>query len=534
MLKFSFITLLILVFTTCKEVQNNSGVSVKTNVKDRTAFIQKLENEFLGRVGYLEPKKPHVITSRNFKTYNNLSEERVIELELRTIFKNNKTTSQFGLAQDIGFSKAMKSFVAYQYDENEQMQYKLINYTTNYDFIDAIDVSCYDLTKKMNQTETYVFGNRLFVHNKDTNKAVEYLLKMDGTFVMKEEPVKFNYLVLKEFKYLDLYLGQFNKRVVKAKNGLIIRDSLGNKIGKYNYLDIISVLSYSEEKMKIVDNGKTINGTKTEVIINPKLLKQEQNFYIDNTNKGYVFSGFLFDDIEDDENEVYDYQGLSTSTQDYMLFSLKELFTIEQVKLNNELSGVVKTAKLKDVTKQYKVDKTITLTSENGTQVKFKDTTYHSEYEPTKSYSVNEDVNFKNTFIVSSSMLFDYQRFYFIDKRNGNELDTYFGGYPHVSPNNNIVISVDYDAECPNQRSLFIDKIVNGKIIKVLSIHLDTEKLTELDFVKSTDQNEIYWLSNTSFIMKFWGATTCYDDSDNYFYYKFKIKDNLLNILDIN
>ena len=49
-----------------------------------------------------------------------------------------------------------------------------------------------------------------------------------------------NFKALKEYKHVDEFLANYNRRVVKAKNGLIIRDSLGAKIGKYNFLESVS------------------------------------------------------------------------------------------------------------------------------------------------------------------------------------------------------------------------------------------------------------------------------------------------------
>jgi len=79
-----------------------------------------------------------------------------------------------------------------------------------------------------------------------------------------------------------------------------------------------------------------------------------------------------------------------------------------------------------------------------------------------------------------------------------------------------------------------IDKITNNKIIKGVEIYYNLEDNNEyIDLEKTTDTNEIYWLSNTEFIIKFWGATECYSDSENYFYYKYKIKQPLLDLLEV-
>ena len=84
------------------------------------------------------------------------------------------------------------------------------------------------------------------------------------------------------------------------------------------------------------------------------------------------------------------------------------------------------------------------------------------------------------------------------------------------------------------QCNVIIDKITNNKIIKSVEIYYNLEDNNEyIDLEKTTDINEIYWLSNTEFIIKFWGATECYSDSESYFYYKYKIKQPLLDVLEV-
>lgn len=522
-----FIIFIAIIFS-CKE--SNHVVSEASNT-ERTEFIKTLKKDFLGRVGIMTYTKPYLISNRIFKTYNNLDSIQARELSMTSIFKNSKSTSKFGLERQIGLKKDINTFVAYQFDENEQMIYKLVNYTKNYDVIDAINVSYFDLTTKMNATETYMYSDTLYVDNKIKGLESVYVFQNDGTFNQIENPEPFNYKPLKQYNHLEVYLEQFEKRVVKAKNGLLIRDASGIEIGKFNYLETISVLDYSEEVKSVSDDGQIIKGRIVKVIKNPRALNKEANFYINSSNIGYVFEGFLFHNPTTDI-ETYKYAGL-TVNKDYLVqISLEELFDVKPIKLKNYLNKVIKTPVINNVTKLYKKDRLVTLTAENENVVTYKDTTYQSEYEPTKTFSVFEDSNFKNNFIVGSTMLFSYQEFRFIDKKTGAKNDYYYGGYPYVSPNGNMVISVDYDGECPNQRTLFIDSIKDGKIIKKVEIFYNLDENSEIDFVNTTNQTEIFWLSDKSFILKFWGATGCYDDTDNYFYYKYELKDELLDLLE--
>jgi len=526
---FYFIFLIALVFS-CKQ---SIPVVSEANKTDRTEFIKTLEKDFLGRVGIMTYTKPYLISNRIFKTYNNLDSIQAKELSMTSIFKNHKPTSKFGLERQIGLKKDINTFVAYQFDENEQMIYKLVNYNKNYDVIDAIEVSYFDLSTKMNATETYMYNDTLYVDNKIKGLENVYIFQEDGTFKKVENPTPFNYKPLKSYNHKDEYLAQFEKRVVQAKNGLIIRDSLGEKIGKFNYLETVSVLEYSKDIKTVIDEGKTIKGRTVKVILDLKALKKDANFHLNTSNIGYVFEGFLFNNPTT-EIEAYKYAGITVNKNYIVQVSLVELFDVKPVKLNNYLNKVVKKPEIKNVTKRYKINDLVTLTSKNNNTVTFKDTTYQSEFEPRKTFSVFEDSNFKNQFVVGSTMLFSYQEFRFLDKTTGENLDHFYGGYPHVSPKGDIVISVYYDDECPNQRTLFIDKIKDGKIIKKVEIFYALDSKSDINFIETTNRNELLWLSNTEFIIKFWGATECYDNSNNYFYYKYKIKDNLLDILGYN
>ena len=526
---YCYILIFILFFSCKNATQENKNTTQNPDIN-----IEKFQKEFnrdiLASVGILQTNKPYLISSRQFRATTVLSKERAETLQLVDVFKTKDSLTKLGLSHQIDISKNFKSFVIYEHKENEYVNYKLINYTNDFKFIDAIDVSYFNLTKDLNTTETYVFNNKLFVYNKDNKKAIAYNLDENGTFTKQNPQANFNFLELKDYKYKEAFTANFQQRVVKAKNGLLIRDSLGNKIGKLNYLETISVLNYSEANIKVSDQGKTIISRKAKIIISANSLKQEQNFYIEKSNIGYVFDGFLFDN-SNNKDEAYRYAGLTLNKTSLAPFNLKELFDVKQVKLNKYINSVIKTPNIQDVTKRYKNDKLVTLKAKNDNLITFKDTTYNSEYSPTKLFSVSEDSNFKDRFVVGSSMIFSYQEYRFVSKKNAKILDTYTGGYPHVSPNKDYVISIDYDAECPNQRTLFIDKIIDNKIIKTAEIYYHLENYEHLNFVKNTNKHEVFWLSNTEFIIKFWGAEECYSDSDVYFYYKYKIKPHFLEIL---
>ena len=74
---------------------------------------------------------------------------------------------------------------------------------------------------------------------------------------------------------------------------------------------------------------------------------------------------------------------------------------------------------------------------------------------------------------------------------------------------------------------------MDGKIIKAFELYYNLEEnYDHITFKKISDDMEVYWLSNKEFIVKFWGASECYSDSENYFYYKYKIKQQFLELLE--
>ena len=531
-MKVIYYILLFVLVLGCKKTDKQMVTPAVKKAVDNSAFIDRFEDEFLGSVGYVDLKKPHLITSRLFNTFSIFSEEDNKVLETQKLFNTQDTITKFGMALNINFSKAFKAFVIYKFIEDQVMDYKLVTYTNNYQFIDAIDVSYYNLTHKINQTETYVYNNKLFVYDKQLNKAIHYYLSPNGTFEKQSDSIKFNYLPLIDYQTLDYFKVNFDQRIVKSKNGLIIRDSLGNKVGKFEYLNTVSVIEYSDNKTKIIDNDQVVYSRKAKVIINPEVLKKDENFYIDNTNIGYVPEAYFFKTYSNDGNH-YNYDGLSVKGKNLQPIALSELFDVKQVDINEYKNRVLYQPNSIDVTKLYKKDNVLTLLAENGKKVVYKDTTYNSEFSPTKTYSVFKNSGFKDVFLVHYHMVFDYQRFDFISQETGGLLDQYAGGYPHVSPKKDIVISIDYDTECPSQRTLFIDKIVDGKIIKAFELYYNLEEnYDHITFEKISDDTEVYWLSNKEFIVKFWGASECYSDSENYFYYKYKIKQQFLELLE--
>ena len=100
---------------------------------------------------------------------------------------------------------------------------------------------------------------------------------------------------------------------------------------------------------------------------------------------------YFFKPYSDDGNH-YNYDGLIVKGENLQPIALSELFDVKQVDINEYKNRILYQPNSIDVTKLYKKDNVLTLLAKNGKKVMYKDTTYNSEFSPTKTYNV-----FKNS-----------------------------------------------------------------------------------------------------------------------------------------
>lgn len=544
MMRFLLFLLVLIVGISCREENENTNQPIVESV-NTVDFLNGYElktSPLIDTISFLQPKNKYndfeglefsqkqalqldtiiSITKRGFRFYDydkshhlyHLSKEYALDKHLKTKIIHN-----------LSVSKNYKTLLFYSVQANVGSFFSVINYTNDYKSI--LDVKIIYPYKTNSETVFYFY---------DSNFNIKSYYYDDG--VMK---TTYDYFLMDEngkisFKEKKSAVRE-HTRSVKAISGLIVRDSIGNQIGKLNFLDSVTIEKSSENDTIIYDQGQPIKGKKAKIILDYQAYLKHLLMPSVSYKHGYIFDGYLFDSYCEENNFANMYSGLSINGKEVLPICLEDLFDIKIVDINKYNNKIIKTPQIKDITKDHRQDKTLKITSENGEVIVFKDTTYNSEYSPTKTFSLYQDKDFSNTFVVGSSMIFLNQNFKFIDKQTGEIVDTYEGGYPFVSPKKNYVVSIDYDVECPSQRTVFIDKIKNDKIEKSFMLFYNLEDYLDSGFDSNKYLNdtaeEIYWISNSEFIIKFMSNSDCYESSDHCFYLKYKLKDSFYNILEI-
>ena len=544
MMRFLLFLLVLLVGFSCKEENENTNKPIAEKVKT-VDFLNSYElktSPLIDTISFLQPKNKYndfeglefsqklalqldtiiSITKRGFRFYDydkshhlyHLSKEYALDKHLKTKIIHN-----------LSVSKNYKTLLFYSVQANVGSFFSVINYTNDYKSI--LDVKVVYPYKTNSETVFYFY---------DSNFNIKSYYYDDG--VMK---TTYDYFLMDEngkisFKEKKSAVRE-HTRSVKASSGLIVRDSIGNQIGKLNFLDKVTIEKSSENDTIIYDQGQPIKGKKAKIILDYQAYLKHLLIPTESYNHGYIFDGYLFDSYCGQTNFAYKNSGFSIKGKELLPICMDDLFEINVVDISKYKNNIIKTPKIQDITKDYKQDNTLKIIADNGEKLVYKDTTYHSEYSPTKTFSLYQDQDFPNTFLVGSSMVFSYPNFIFINKENGSINDVYEGGYPYVSPNKDYVVSIDYDLECLSQRTVFIDRIKNDKIEKSFMLFYDLEDYLESDFDTSQFLNkteeEIYWISNKEFIIKFMSNSDCYESSDHCFYLKYKLKDSFYNILEI-
>ncbi|QIJ90530.1 hypothetical protein C7H62_2722 [Mesoflavibacter sp. HG96] len=544
MMRFLLFLLVLLVGFSCKEENENTNKPIAEKVKT-VDFLNSYElktSPLIDTISFLQPKNKYndfeglefsqklalqldtiiSITKRGFRFYDydkshhlyHLSKEYALDKHLKTKIIHN-----------LSVSKNYKTLLFYSVQANVGSFFSVINYTNDYKSI--LDVKVVYPYKTNSETVFYFY---------DSNFNIKSYYYDDG--VMK---TTYDYFLMDEngkisFKEKKSAVRE-HTRSVKASSGLIVRDSIGNQIGKLNFLDKVTIEKSSENDTIIYDQGQPIKGKKAKIILDYQAYLKHLLIPTESYNHGYIFDGYLFDSYCGQTNFAYKNSGFSIKGKEVLPICMDDLFEINVVDISKYKNNIIKTPKIQDITKDYKQDNTLKIIADNGEKLVYKDTTYHSEYSPTKTFSLYQDQDFPNTFLVGSSMVFSYPNFIFINKENGSINDVYEGGYPYVSPNKDYVVSIDYDLECLSQRTVFIDRIKNDKIEKSFMLFYDLEDYLESDFDTSQFLNkteeEIYWISNKEFIIKFMSNSDCYESSDHCFYLKYKLKDSFYNILEI-
>ena len=469
-----------------------------------------------------------VVSDYNFEKSLRTRLKEQLQLE-KVLPKENLLEQKVTISYRLKISNQFKTIVFHYQNSEQEISGVLVNYDLAYQVVDFKKLSTYDpnnqdskgaeiIAKKEMSTKRYLyFSDRSEIHFN------RYLFSKKGEILDKE------------YKSLAELISEkklIHTRVVKAKNGLNIRDSLGNKLSKFDYGAIAYIIEYSKDSTSVQDEGKTIWGRKAKIVMD--IYKFMDNLIVPSgeINHGYVFEGFLYktdgfydthDTYSGDKNDPFHYYFTSNtylgslSGEDANI-DIREILDIEKVDLKDYESKIVAQEKILDSQYHTKDNNEFELSFSNGTSRLFKDTIFmDSEYSPTRHYELFDHNAFENAYLIFHSF-FEDSNFILLDKTTGDTL-SWFADYPFVSPNKKRVVSITTPFSYGDGESVLELTTMNKN-----NFHL----IIDASFINWNTPNDkyIYWLSDDEFILKVKEVEHSFSDEKNvpYFYLKFNIK----------
>ncbi len=513
----------------CMGCNKNPENSIPVNSKQRediNTSIQDLKFTFIDSTRILKTNNRPFILNRYYNNGKLITRQQFLALNLNQVLGSFNPNQKYRLLQSINPSKDFNTFLLGISDDQSFWSTYLITYNSSFNIIDYMLVSHEEKESKYS-ISTYLVGDKLYVENTTSGTAVEYRINVEKEFEKTNRPVTF-----KHYKYLNKVIWGLNdmpKRTVKARNGLLIRDSLDKPIGKLAFGETAYILSYTKDTIEIRDEGRLIKGVKVEIVIDKDVVKTGKDFYIDRSNIGYVFSGFLYghNSIYNEDYFPYSYDYLQIGKgEGGATIDLRNILDIKKVSINKYKNKIVKKPELVAIDTILKKDRKIELQFENGKSLILKDTTYQSEYNPTRSYNVSYHPDFNDAYLVSESMFFTDDIYSVISKKTGDTIHQ-FTGYPYISPNRLWSVSVYTEFECMQQTFLSINYLADNKYKHYASLLAKSWsypfKLNANDVL--VDDFSFHWLSDNEFIIKAKNPEECYLGKNiETFYLKYRIK----------
>lgn len=516
----NYLFLLLLICFGCKNNADKSTEKKAVSNTEKTASLPYLDS-----LQIIQSEKPFRVPQ-----YHNhgrlLTQKEFQELQLDKVSLAYNPEQEYRLLASLNPSKNVTTLLLGTSDNVNFGTTHLVTYNKNDEIIGFIIADSHG--KKGGSTiRTYMSGNTIYIEDDSLNTTTEYIIRENGTIQPSNRAVTFkHYRYLGEFKG-NLY--EMPKRTVKAKSGLIIRDAEGKAIGKLAFGETVYIIDYSTDFLTIKDNGKTIKAPRASIIIDPTKVTQGKDFYIEPTNIGYVFSGFLYNDHNENEDSLYAYKYLkfgAANNDEQAAIDLRELFDIKRVDFKKYKNKIVKKPQLPAIDTIYKKGKILTLPFENGEKLVLKDSTYNSEYNPTRTFNVMLHESFPDSYMVSESMFFTDTSYTVLSKKSGDTIQQ-FTGYPYMSPSKKYSVAVFPEFECMQQTFLVIMKQKDGNYENYVSLQTSSWSYPyQLDANNTmTDAFSIHWISDTEFIVHAKNPEECYmENPTDYFYLKYKIK----------
>ena len=482
------------------------------------AFLEKYPVKSLPFTDSIRVNQPHSELT--------LTNEQKVSLSLDDLLHEESSAFQsVELAYRVNISNQFHSLV-FTYTKGIDNRFSVLaNYDLHYKLVESKQISFHESQKEKSYGDGWLRPDLLTVIIYDGNRTSyrRFLWGKDGT--MPQRIYKRYDQLLNEGLVVD-------QRVVSARSGLIIRDSLGKRIGKLNFGDAPYIVGYTKDSIKVVDEGRTIWGRKAKIVLDFQTFMDDLVVPSGKNNIGYVFEGFLYksgnlhsryrnETVDKSAPNFYYYTNNVIITRENYhsgRIDIREFFEIEKVDLEKYRSKIKYSETFRNSKLYTSQENTFTLKFENGTTKTYKDTTYlNHEYDPTDHNELVSCPTLPEYYVIYHSFFEDHD-FFILDKKTGKK-GYGFGDYPLVSPNRKTIITVKPPFSYDDGTAVMEVSRMNGdKFSFVLQ--------TEFIHWNIPNDRHIYWLSDQEFILRVKEVENTFSNEGNaqFFYLKFRLK----------
>jgi hypothetical protein len=451
-----------------------------------------------------------------------LSEEhkKLLSLDQVKEVKDNLMLAKVYVAYRLQLKESFQTVVFRIWTNPKKPTSFLVNYSPDFKITGTHLTSYYHSEDDFKQTR--IRSKELFSDTKVGNRTSHrrFLFTDTGKIVAQQGKSR------EQLRREGIYI---HSRMVKARNGLIIRDKEGKRIGKFDFGAEVDILEYIGDSTSFFDEGRRVSGRKAKVILDYDAFQCHLQVPSYSYPSGYVFEGFLFVNIGQTEaygedcydytyNKPYQWESLYIGKNSAYKsnINLKEFLDIKRVKLSDYESKIQKRESFIEQHYQTNSEDGIKLNFDDGSSRVLKDTVYENrEYSPTQHYQKFKSKNFEDAYLILNSFFEDHH-FDLLDKKNGDTIFS-FEEYPFLSPNRKMAISLKTPFTYDEGTSL----------IEFIPIKNNTFRVyAKVEFINWNLPNDksVYWLSDNEFILKVKEVEDAFSNEENAQFYYLKIK----------
>lgn len=493
--------------------------------KNLNAQVKQPQSDFIHKIEFSSLPISIQVSDSSLENLEFLNQKQRDFLQIPKQFgKPELLKDRFWIVSKVEISTDFNSLIIAFYKADGGLEKHLINYDKNWDliasqklssFIKEADKNSFDLDKQM---LTFIDKKGAYSHFR------RFLISSKGEFTPMVYPTL-------ESLRNNGYFAEI--RAVKAFNGLVYRDSVGHRLGKFNYGDAIFIQSYSQDSIEITEKGEKIKTRKAKVILDMDAFYKHTALAEIAYPFAFVAEHFLFKNWFDDSKygeeyyeihpedvlyrELYD-NDFSSSGDNYSeaQINLLEVFDIRKVELEEYEKQIVSRQSF-DAEFYQNQNNSFNLEFKNGNKRELRDSVYSNmEYSPTQHFEKIEFPSQPNTILIFESF-FEDSWFTLFNLDNGDTISQ-FDGYPFYSPNGKWIVSVNTPLSFSDETAALQLKYMNqGKYLTCVRVNFLDWNLPEV--------LEVIWISNKEFLIKVVRVKESYNDLTmrQPYYLKFKI-----------